>query len=75
MVQPLHLDPDKPIPYVLTEKGRADLAAALIEEQQDTCPHQFGHYKGCVSCEMCGLDLGQALDRRPTMLGPSWKRD
>lgn len=50
------IDPDVPIPYSLTKKGRRDLAAAELEQLTANCPHEWqaNFITDCLECRVCG---------------------
>lgn len=64
-------DPDAPIPYTITAKGRLDLQIALLEEKLPKCKHDWRYEAGDLVCLLCGDEKGlKRPDSIPGYLGP-----
>jgi len=71
------LDVDSPIPYVLTDRARRELAEWRAAEAFPACPHEWEFRNGravCLNCELIrSLQTNKSI---PSYLGPKtdWKR-
>jgi hypothetical protein len=69
------LNVDAPIPYVLTEKGRRDLAMALADDAIGRCAHKWEWCNGGLKCTRCAHERDIEIEHSiPAYLG-NFKRE
>jgi len=72
-VSDLDFDPD--VRYVLTEKGRRDLALALADDHVARCPHKWTWHNGSLRCQLCDHERDLEIEHSiPSYLG-NFKRE
>lgn len=67
------IDPDAPIPYVLTALGHRDAAEWRLSQKIDTCSHVWRVRRGVLECDSCGTE--RELPRSSAQSIPSYLKE